>query len=233
VSKFKFADVDGESAVREAALLLSERSRMMALNAMHTLQRKSKWADIADFSWDEIESAIDEAIFELSENAMPDFTPVGFISAYPSNTPPSSKWLVCNGQTLAQAGYPDLYALIGNFYTIPPITDMFKVPNLQTKILRGSDTGVNTPGTGGGSDTHTLTTAEIPAHDHTIAHTHTIPIADNGGVQARAARGTSTNIGTLSTSASSAANSGSSGGGGAHNNLPAVVHMAYMIKALP
>lgn len=179
------------------------------------------------------ESLYGALIDDLYDEDNVDNMPVGFIEAYPSNTPPTAKWLRCNGQTIAQADYPELYALIGDFYTVPPITDMFKVPNLQTKILRGADTGVNTPGTGGGSDTHTLTTAEMPEHDHTIAHTHTIPIADNGGVQARAGRGTSANIGTLSTSASSASNSGSTGGGGSHNNIPAVIHMAYMIKALP
>lgn len=168
----------------------------------------------------DFETLVDALIDDLYDEDIVDNNPVGAILAYPSNTPPTAKYLLCNGQTVAQATYPELYALIGNFYTVPPIADMFKVPNLQLKFIRGADSGVNTPGTGTGADTHTLTIAQIPSHTHTMATATAAGatatrVVDGGGVAA-------TNVPTLAT-----------GGGEAHNNIPAATHMAYMIKALP
>lgn len=162
-----------------------------------------------------------------------DMTPVGTIVAFPSTSPPSAKWLYCDGQLLAQSAYPELYALIGNFYTVPPDANNFRIPNLKFKFIRGSGDALTVPGTGIGADTHQLSIAELPAHTHTIAHTHTVSASDNSGVQARTGRGTNTNVGTIGTSDSSNPNSGSVGANTPHNTIPASMHMAYMIKALP
>lgn len=186
-------------------------------------------SDLQDF-----ETLYGALIDDLYDEDIVDNNPVGLIIAHVSNTPPTTKYLLCNGQTVAQDDYPELYALIGNFYTVPPIADMFKVPNLQVKIIRGADSGVNTPGTGVGADTHTLTEAQIPSHTHTIAHTHNLATATAVGTTAtRVADGGGVAGTTVPTLGVNTPDSGATGGGGSHNNIPASVHMAYMIKALP
>ncbi len=56
--------------------------------------------------------------------------PVGTIITWPVATNPEGwdegKWLECNGQTISQAVYPELFALLGN-----------QVPDLRGLFLRG------------------------------------------------------------------------------------------------
>jgi microcystin-dependent protein len=53
----------------------------------------------------------------------------------------------------------------------------------QGQVLVGQsdiDTEFNTPEASGGEKTHTLTTAEIPSHQHVMSHDHTISISSAG-----------------------------------------------------
>lgn len=72
-----------------------------------------------------------------------------------------------------------------------------------------------TAGSTGGAETHTLTTAEMPAHTHTL----TVPANGTAGGNANFFAGN--NTGTFSPTTSSA------GSGGAHNNLQPYI-VAYM-----
>lgn len=151
-----------------------------------------------------------------------DGTPVGSIVAFPSVTPPSEKWLFCNGQTVAQADYPELYALIGDIFTFPPDDDNFDVPSLGQKFIYGAanDTQLFFSG---GSETHTLTIAQIPAHDH----------AERSNLGVGALEGIGRRVDAISTTVTTATKTASEGGGGSHNNMPPYVQFAWMIKALP
>ena len=83
--------------------------------------------------------------------------------------------------------------------------------------LNASDSDFDTAQETGGTKTHTLTTAELPSHTHTVS----IPSSENGG---------SSNDHALfpdSTSSGETFTSGATGGGGAHNNLQPYI-VAYM-----
>jgi len=88
------------------------------------------------------------------------------------------------------------------------------------RVIVGLDAGqteFDTLGETGGAKTHTLTTDEIPSHDHSVTIYNT-PAGSGGGIQRN---GTNDGAGTVSTS--------STGGGQAHNNLQPYI-VAYMWK---
>ena len=111
-----------------------------------------------------------------------------------------------------------------------------------------SDSNFNTVEKTGGASTHTLTTAQMPAHSHTVtgtaasagAHTHTTRLSADAG---SAMSGSSNDYlyknnsgGTYLTTSSSGAHThsvsgtaASSGSGGAHNNLQPYI-TCYMWK---
>lgn len=95
--------------------------------------------------------------------------------------------------------------------------------------LNAADPDFDTVEETGGAKTHTLTTAEIPAHTHVQdAHSHNIGhvrSATTGGATTQIARtqDTSSTVGAdVATDAATAVNQ-NAGGGGAHQNMPPYV----------
>ena len=74
-------------------------------------------------------------------------------------------------------------------------------------------------GNSGGEETHTLTTAEMPAHTHTEQAPNALTIVQGSGVSTNITAGNLQNL-----------TSGSAGGGGAHNNLQPYQVVNYQIK---
>lgn len=83
--------------------------------------------------------------------------------------------LYCNGASVLQSAYPELFAILGTAYGVPVNAGThFVLPDFREKVPYG--VGVTeTIGTTYGSNTKTLTTAETPVkyHAHEIMHTHT------------------------------------------------------------
>lgn len=97
----------------------------------------------------------------------------------------------------------------------------------QGRVLVGKATSGTfaTAGATGGSETHTLTEAEMPSHTHIQnAHSHTIPSSSSGADVSTVRPGGSTD--TLTTSSTTATNQ-NTGGGEAHNNLQPYI-VVYM-----
>lgn len=181
----------------------------------------------------DFEVRIGALIDDLYDEDDVDLLPVGTILMFAVQTPPSAKWLCCNGGYVSQSTYADLYELIGEKYGMNSGSD-FKLPQLVQRFpYGGNSTGTDTIGFAGGTETETLTLSQIPSHHHTIAHTHLINQSDGTGTQARAARGTTTITASLITTQPSTPDSGDAGGGGSHNNLPPYLTVLFMIKALP
>lgn len=95
-------------------------------------------------------------------------------------------WLKCDGRTLNKNDFYSLWRVIG--YSFGGSGDVFILPNAAGRIpgVIGSTTDANSNvgsiglGSSIGAYSHTLTIAELPAHDHTGstdadgAHTHTL-----------------------------------------------------------
>jgi microcystin-dependent protein len=79
-------------------------------------------------------------------------------------------WFVCDGRSLPIDEYNELYEVIGtSFGSNDSIS--FKLPDLRGRVMGCVGTGANLSsrviGDKVGSETHTLTTNEIPSHNHT------------------------------------------------------------------
>lgn len=143
--------------------------------------------------------------------------PVGAIMPYAGTSAPTG-YLICDGSTVSQSTYADLFALIAHTYGADPGGGNFILPNLKGKVVAGynaSETEFNAVGKTGGAKTHTLTIAEMPAHTH--------PIHKQSGFTGEG------NIYAGST-ASGATATDSTGGDGAHNNLQPYISLNYIIK---
>lgn len=69
---------------------------------------------------------------------------VGEVKQYFGATVPD-KYLLCNGQEIAQADYPELYAVIGSLECCQSGNEgMFKVPDLQDRFLQGANGNLGT-----------------------------------------------------------------------------------------
>jgi len=207
-------------------LLISERTQQLLLAALNDMSYRNRWSpDDDDSVWDEIDAQIAESTYEIiTEVSSPimDFTPVGVVVMYGHHTTLPEKWLFCWGQEVDIDDYPELYASIGWAYGSPSIETKFKLPNMVDRFPLGADASDFSQeiGNTGGTETHTLTIAELPAHNHTIAKA-----VSTGSSATQAAPGGG---GTGTTQ-----NTGSQGSGSAHNNMPPFLRIEFIIKALP
>ncbi len=156
-------------------------------------------------------------------------TPAGTIVAFAGDSVPNG-WLYCNGGSLFQVKYPELYAAIGTKYGGG--NGKFNLPDLRARTIFGSDArdgDFNSLGKTGGSKTHTLTVDEMPSHSHLI----------DGSVYADKPSSPQTwtnkqssgsNWFTQISNVSGGVRTVNDGGGQPHNNLPPYIAMNYIIK---
>lgn len=97
--------------------------------------------------------------------------PPGTIVAFAGTTAPSG-WLLCDGATKDKSIQPELSELklvLGSTYG-PETTNTFVLPNLKGRVPMGSGIGAGstnwTIGTSTGSETQTLSQAQMPIHNH-------------------------------------------------------------------
>jgi microcystin-dependent protein len=145
----------------------------------------------------------------------------GVIFPYAGSSAPAG-YLLCDGASLVRTSYADLFAIIGTTYGSADASH-FTLPNLKGKVIVGlnaSETEFDTLGETGGEKTHTLITAEIPAHTHTYRTINNSGSINSGG-QIKADEATSTG---------STPSTASAGSDGAHNNLQPYITLNYIIK---
>lgn len=127
----------------------------------------------------------------------------GAIILSPFATVPAG-WLLCNGQVVLRATYPDLFAAIGtSFNSGGETASQFRVPDMRDRLPMGASATKVLAATGG-SETVTLSTANLPSHSHTMNHGHDASSNNAGSHTHEVAR--SVAVGSVSTAARGAAN---------------------------
>ncbi len=148
--------------------------------------------------------------------------PAGTVIAWPNGSAPSG-YLICDGTVYPNTTYPELSAVLGVTYGGSSGTS-FGVPDLRGRAIVGVDGGTgrvssnNALGNAAGAQSHTLTIAEMPSHNHQY-----VPTPQSG-----VAAATGSNWGI--TAPTSGAFTTSTGGGGAHNNMQPYMVLNYAIK---
>ncbi|AYN56903.1 minor tail protein [Microbacterium phage Armstrong] len=147
-------------------------------------------------------------------------------------------WLLADGAAVSRTTYAALFAAIGTAYGAGNGTTTFNLPNLKGRVPVGQDAGqseFDTRGESGGAKTHTLSEAEMPAHNHQLTDTgagHAMSwgqgnIGFSTQPQAYAGAPSGNGLGTWQNSWNVTQNRG---GGQAHNNLQPYLVMNYIIK---
>ena len=158
---------------------------------------------------------------------------VGEIRIFAGNFAPQG-WAICDGSILSIANFEVLFALLGTTYGGDGV-NTFKLPDMRGRIPIHQGNGY-VMGALSGSESVTLTSAELPAHSHAVqsstAHGNTSSPAgalwatDGTGVAApyrkAASGGTAVALaaGTVATS----------GGGQPHENRQPLLAMNYIIS---
>ena len=193
--------------------------------------------------------------------------PIGTLLPYAGTTSPDTNvYLLCDGQAVSRTTYADLFTVVSTTFGVGDGSTTFNVPDLRGRIPMGLDnlggtpanrvTDANADSLGGavGSQDHTLTEAELPSHDHSLAsHTHSVnppstsvvfsgtikendftyntsPTSTGYGVTAGTALTATVNIPSF-TSGSASGDTGSTGSGDAHSILQPSMAIGYLIRA--
>lgn len=174
--------------------------------------------------------------------------PVSAVLPYAGTTEPTG-WLFCNGQAVSRSTYAALFAIISTTYGVGNGTTTFNLPDLRGRVVAGQDDmggasanrltnlsgGLDGDvlGATGGSESHTLTEAQIPGHQHFLASSavgsvnlsNTNYLTENanfGNNNSYLLQGSST-VATLGLTSST-------GGGQAHNIVQPTIILNYIIK---
>lgn len=161
--------------------------------------------------------------------------PTGTVLMWAGSSAPSG-YLLCDGSTLLRASYPDLFAAIGTAFGSDD-EDSFSLPDLRGRAPLGAGQGAGlsnrTLAQQGGTETVTLSSAEMPSHTHTSnapggQGNLGLVIAD-GTNTATSTDGSIGEINVWTTPRTLTIND--TGGGGAHANMQPFLTLNFIIKS--
>jgi microcystin-dependent protein len=177
-------------------------------DAITALANDSEWEQVGDSVADVVSAS--KAVVESWYSDML----IGMVSQFVAVAP--SGWLEFDGATYAEADYPELFGKLPSGWIDG--TD-FTLPDLQDVFISGVGSA-GTVGEVGGSNTHVLTEAEMPAH----THGYTLPNIAPDTISAGAPTPSVATV-TPSTPTSSA------GSGDAHENRPSYLALVAAVFA--
>jgi len=143
--------------------------------------------------------------------------PTGLILPYAASVALPSGYLECNGSSVSQLTYIDLYTIIGNTYDTAPIAGQFSLPDLRGYFIRGF--GTNSDGTTSGA-------FGAKQQDSIVDHTHNYSTRQSN-MNISSSLGSSATSTSTSTLATGNVNAPHNGG---TETRPKNIAMRYLIK---
>ena len=174
-------------------------------------------------------------------------SPVGAVMDFAGASAPSG-WVLCYGQALSRSVYSELFAVIGTTYGAGDGSTTFNVPDARGRVGAGKDdmggtaagriTSAIMPGTTlgatGGAETHQLTVAQLPAHNHPVTdpgHSHSYTRQNPGPGTISDGSGSLFSNGTTSTgSSTTGVTIGNRGSDEPHNNVQPTIIFNKIIR---
>lgn len=151
----------------------------LAKPAVNSPTDEDLWGDELNDNMD----IIDQTLHDIATAGGGGGVPIGTVTSYAGSTAPTG-WLLCYGQAISRSTYSDLFTVVGTTYGSGDGSTTFNLPDCRGRTHAGKDnmggtsasrittggSGIDgvTLGAAGGAQTHTLTTAQIEAHAHTI-----------------------------------------------------------------
>jgi microcystin-dependent protein len=167
--------------------------------------------------------------------------PTGSVIDYAGSSAPTG-WLLCDGSAVSRTTYSALFTAISTQFGSGDGSTTFNLPDLRGRVTAGKDdmggstasrltgggSGITgtTLGASGGTETHILTTPQIPSHTHAGSGNGTgeFVYTRGGGAGVYAALGSGTAWDRTTNPV------GSTGGGGAHQNTQPTMVLNKIIK---
>jgi microcystin-dependent protein len=137
---------------------------------LNALRLRDQMREFLDWLLD-ADGNIEDAVLESIADRV---NPVGAMQLWPSQSMPSTKWLLCNGQAVSRTTYSKLFARIGTVFGSGDSSTTFNLPNFVDRTMIGAG-GTYQAGQTVGSATIQLTEAQVPLK------THYHGIGDKGG----------------------------------------------------
>lgn len=171
--------------------------------------------------WTDVGTLVtDGAVTWIVDDVRDGSRPGDVIQTYASTLRPGT--MLADGSAVSRTVYRRLFAAIGTTYGVGDGATTFNLPNHRDRMALAKGVTYPTLGSKGGANTVTLTTAQIPWHDHA----EQIPVAGSGSPYGKALQTESfkpvIDSGTWRT--------GGAGGGGAHENMPPYLTVLVCIK---
>lgn len=147
-------------------------------------------------------------------------------------------WLVCDGRAVSRTTYAALFAMIGTSFGPGNGSTTFNIPDGRGRTLIGVGAGAGLTaralGDTVGTETHTLTVAQMPTHGHRFRASYTnqaSPQTQNtGGFMTTTASDATQAEFTGTPSAAQGQQIGGTGGDGAHPNMQPSLAVNWLIK---
>ena len=159
---------------------------------------------------------------KLDAGAVSVLMPTASIMPYAGSSAPTG-YLLCDGAAISRSTYSTLFGLLATTYGSGDGSSTFNIPDLRGRVIAGHG-GTLLSGSADAigatnahsTKTHTLSIAEMPAHDHTYNRTTNVTAGGSTAIEDGPVTGTAT--------------SSSTGGDGAHNNVQPTIILNYIIK---